>query len=164
MLAKRFLLIALSVVLILVFVGYACSCTGESRLASSDNLSDAVITFERTICYGKCPAYRLTILGSGAVTYEGKKFVKIVGKAEGAISQEQVKQLVSEFDKANFYSLHDNYVEITATDLPYVTTSIILTGKMKSIKHYLGDASAPKKLTTLETRIDEIVNSDQWIK
>ena len=164
MLAKRFLLIALSVVLILVYGGYACSCTGESRLASSDNLSDAVITLERTLCYGTCPVYKLTVYGTGDVTWEGKKFVKTVGKAEGAISKEQFKQLVSEFDKANYFLLKDNYTQISLTDMPNVFTSITVDGKTKSIKHYRGDNSAPEKLTTLETRIDEIVNSDQWIK
>ena len=33
----------------------------------------------------------------------------------------------------------------------------------KTIKHYHGDFSAPEELTELEDKIDEIVNSEQWI-
>jgi hypothetical protein len=164
MLTKRYISAVLAALLILAYGGLVCSCSNESGFASSDKLDDAVITLERTLCYGTCPVYKLTVYGTGAVTWEGKKFVKTVGKAEGAISQEQFKQLVSEFDKANYFSLKDNYTQISFTDMPNVFTSITVDGKTKSIKHYLGDNSAPGQLTTLENKIDEIVNSDQWIK
>jgi hypothetical protein len=39
-----------------------------------------------------------------------------------------------------------------------------MDGKTKTIKHNGGDLTAPKQLTALENRIDEIVNSDQWVK
>jgi hypothetical protein len=164
MLTKRHLLAVLSVLLLLVVGGSACSCSNDSPLASSPNLNDAVITLERTLCYGSCPAYKLTVRGNGTVTWEGKKFVKTMGKVEGSISPEQFKQLVSEFDQAKYLLLNDGYTQISVTDAPYATTSITVDGKTKSVRHYLGDASAPQRLTSLESKIDEIVNSDQWIK
>jgi hypothetical protein len=150
--------------LILVCSGCVGSLINERWLPPSGNLNDTIITLERTACYGKCPVYKLTVYGSGAVIYEGKDFVRTTGKAEETISQEQIKQLVSEFEKANYYSLNDNYMEVAITDLPYVNTSIAMDGKTKSIKHYCGDISAPEQLTELENRIDEIVNTDQWVK
>jgi hypothetical protein len=106
----------------------------------------------------------LTVRGNGTVTWEGKKFVKTMGKVEGSISPEQFKQLVSEFDQAKYLLLNDGYTQISVTDAPYATTSITVDGKTKSVRHYLGDASAPQRLTSLESKIDEIVNSDQWIQ
>ncbi len=36
--------------------------------------------------------------------------------------------------------------------------------KQRHVRHYHGDFSAQKELIALENRIDEIVNSDQWIR
>lgn len=155
---------ALFVILILVYGGCAGSFKDEVSLPSSSKLNDTVITLERTACFGKCPVYKLTVYGSGAVIYEGKDFVRTTGKAEKTISQEQIQQLVSEFEKANYYALNDSYIKVMITDLPYVTTSISTDGKTKNIKHYCGDTSAPEQLTKLENKIDEIVRSDQWVK
>lgn len=164
MLTKRFSSIVLSALLMLAYGACSCSCSNESDLASSGKLDDAVITLERTLCYGTCPAYKLTIYGTGVVAWEGKSFVRVTGKAEGAISREQFKQLVSEFDKAKYYSLKDNYIQIPVTDAPYVITSITVDGKTKSVRHYCADTTAPEQLTKLENKIDEIVNSDQWVE
>jgi hypothetical protein len=164
MVIKRYLWVVLSVFLLLASVVNACSCSNEHGLASSANLKDAVISLERTLCFGNCPAYKLTVYGNGAVIFEGKSAVRVKGKAEGAISQDQFKQLVSEFDKADYLSLHDSYTETSYTDYPYAATSITVDGKTKSVRHYFGDTNAPARLTTLEDKIDEIVNSDQWIK
>ena len=137
-------------------------CTSAKSNAS--NNQDVVITLERTACFGTCPVYSLTIRGDGTVAYEGKEFVDVKGEAETTISQDQVDQLVSEFEKVDYFSLNDSYIERTVTDLPTVITSISIEGKTKEIEHYRGDFSAPEKLTKLEDKIDEIVNSDQWIK
>jgi hypothetical protein len=145
--------------------GVMTGCAGNTFPTYNEaDLRGSVITLSRTMCYGTCPVYSLKISGDGTVVYNGEKFVRVTGKQETAISDEKIRQLVAEFAGANYFSLKDSYVEISVTDLPYVTTSITLGGKMKTIKHYLGDFGAPKGLTALETRIDEIVNTDQWIK
>ena len=45
-----------------------------------------VITLERTVCYGTCPAYTLRITGDGSVEYEGMRYVRVIGKATARIS------------------------------------------------------------------------------
>ncbi len=150
MLTKRYLWVVLSVFLLLASVVNACSYSNVHGLASSANLKDAVITLERTLCFGNCPAYKLTVYGNGAVTFEGKSFVRVTGKAEGAITQEQFKQLIFVFEEANYDSLKDSYTQISVTDAPYVTTSITVDGKTKTVRHYLGDPSAPPGLPHLK--------------
>jgi len=108
--------------------------------------------------------YTLTIHGDGTVVYEGKDFVKTKGREESIISQEKIEELILEFNRADYFSLKDNYVEHTMTDAHSVITSITINGKVKIIEHYHGDFSAPEALSTLENKIDEIVNSDQWVK
>lgn len=154
------LLLAIAL-LSLVSVSIA-GCT--STQPNTQENKDVVITLERTACFGTCPVYSLTIQGDGTVVYEGKDFVEVKGTAEKTISQDQIDKLVTEFEKADYFSLKDSYTERTITDAPTVTTSISISGKTKTIEHYRGDENAPERLTQLEDKIDEIVNSDQWIK
>jgi len=139
----------------------------SESLYNSEPLSendDVIVTLERTACFGTCPVYLVTIKGDGIVVYEGKDFVEVKGKAETTITQDQINELISEFEKVDYFSLEDSYTERTITDAPTVLTSISINGKTKAVEHYHGDLSAPEKLRELEDRIDEIINSDQWIK
>lgn len=135
------------------------SACNTLQAAGPNNL---VITLERTECYGPCPVYRLTINGDGSVVYEGRDFVKATGRQTTTISQDRVRQLVSEFEKADFFSLSDSYEQIMVTDNPSAITSITTDGKSKTVRHYHGDTTAPEILTELENKIDETANSNQW--
>ena len=157
---KKLLLVA---ALLSLLVSSIAGCTGNQSNASN-NYDDVVITLERTPCFGTCPVYSLTIHGDGTVVYEGKDFVEVKGTAETTMSQGKVDKLLSEFDKADYFSLKDGYTERTITDAPTVITSITIDGKSKTIEHYRGDLSAPDKLSELEDKIDTIVESQQWIE
>lgn len=122
-----------------------------------------VITLRRLQCYGHCPVYDLTILGSGKVVFKGEKFVDAVGTKIKTIDKEKIRELVSEFEKANFFSLKDSYDERMATDLSGAIVSIKVKGKTKTVHHYHGDTNAPKELSVLEDKIDEIVGTKEWI-
>ncbi|MFC2069256.1 DUF6438 domain-containing protein [Chloroflexota bacterium] len=153
----------LAVIALSLVAAFVASCAGNQTPASNE-LDEVKITLERTACFGTCPVYMLTINGDGMIIYEGKDFVKTKGSAKSNISQEKVEQLISEFEEVDYFSLNDKYTERTITDAPSVITSITTNGKTKAIEHYHGDFSAPEKLNELEDRIDEIVNSEQWIK
>ncbi len=137
---------------------------GTVKPSSPPSTEKILIMLERTACFGACPVYSLTIFGNGSVVYEGKEHVRIKGTRETTISTEAVSQLVAEFEKAGYFSMNDSYTAFGVTDMPYANTSILIGGRTKSITHYHGDRSAPQQLTDIEDRIDEIVNSAQWIK
>jgi hypothetical protein len=132
----------------------------------------AVITLERTVCFGSCPVYKLTIYSDGRVLYQGIRFVKRKGKAVGRISRKAFNDLVQEFTNNEFFGLYDAYVPGSpgcpqvATDLPSAIISLELNGKKKSIRHYHGCSglSALKLLTELEDHIDAAANSKKWTK
>ena len=127
---------------------------------SSESVESAVITLDRTACFGSCPDYALTIYGNGTVIYEGRNFVAVTGKRTGSIAPEDVRELVKNFYDIDYFSLRDEYVD-QVTDLPTTTTSIRIDGRFKEIVDYYG---APEALRQLEYRIDEIANSDIWVK
>jgi CRISPR/Cas system CMR-associated protein Cmr3 (group 5 of RAMP superfamily) len=156
---KKYFLTVVAISLLLVSTS---GCVATLTAASND-LDDEVIMLKRTACFGFCPVYTLTIYSDGTVVYEGEEFVKTQGRVETTIDQEKIKQLVSEFEAVGYFSLNDGYVEHTITDAQTVITSITIDGKTKTIEHYHGDLNAPEQLTELENKIDEIVDSNQWI-
>ena len=135
-------------------------------------IGDDSITLERTACFGTCPMYKVTVTSDGTVTFNGERFTKTTGVANGKISRESFRQLVSEFEKINYFSLPDRYTPGTPvcpqriTDMPSANTSIRLKGKAKGVMHYYGcgDKGALAQLTALEKKIDEVLGTQKWIK
>jgi hypothetical protein len=75
------------------------------------NVDGAVITMERTMCFGICPTHSLAIHGNRTVNYEDFAFVAVTGSHTYQISKEKVEQLVCEFHRINYFSLEDRYEE-----------------------------------------------------
>lgn len=133
-----------------------------------------VIALERSRCYGSCPSYKIEIYGDGKFIYQGKDFVKTKGKVTGTVTTEQLEQIISEVEKARFFSMRSSYEKegctTMATDSPWVYTSIQINKKKKSISHYTGCdggnkqfSSGLQRLKKLEDKIDAIVNIEKWI-
>lgn len=126
------------------------------------------ITLERTACFGGCPVYRLSVSPTGEVTYEGKAHVRRLGTATGKIPQQRLDGLLTELDKAGYFSFANRYTSTEpacgryATDSPSVISSVTLRGRTKRIEHDYGCGRAPGVLVVLERRIDEVVGSSQW--
>ena len=129
--------------------------------------SDPVITLERTVCYGTCPSYSLQIYEDGRVVYEGKEFVKKTGLAEGRIEKKAVEDLVAEFIKLNYFGLKKKPdCPNSWTDFPSTMTSLNWHGRHNAVDHYQGCEGSDllKELTKLENKVDEVVNTAQWVK
>jgi hypothetical protein len=65
-------------------------------LAQSNPTNNAVIRLERTACYGTCPAYKVTIYGTGAIIYEGKSYVRVVGTRGAQIAPHTAARLITD--------------------------------------------------------------------
>ena len=136
----------------------------EEVFPADDSIpEDLIIRLQRTPCYGECPAYLMTVKADGKVSFFGQNHVEKMGQTEDKIGVDKIKQLIEEFKKADFFNLEDNYTsENCATDNPTVRTTLFINGKTKKIEHDTG-CEAPKELTALEDKIDEIVGSEKWV-
>jgi hypothetical protein len=127
-----------------------------------------VITLERTACFGGCPVYRLSVTADGAVGYEGRAHVRHLGVASGRINPERVNALLSEIERAGYFSFANRYTPAEpacgrySTDSPAAVTSVRVRDRMKRIEHDYGCGAAPGALVVLERRIDEVLGSGQW--
>ena len=121
---------------------------------------DVVITVERTMCFGFCPDYLLSIYGNGKVVYEGHYYVQVEGRRTTYISKRKVRELVDEFERIGFYKFDDHYA-IGFTDMPSVLITINLEGKSKTIDIYGG--GAPEEIMKLISQIEETVDVSRWV-
>lgn len=135
---------------------------------------DLLITLARTECYGLCPVYKVGIKADGAVMFEGIKNTETKGISEGKIDETQIKNILREFENADYFNLEDRYdsknCPLAATDNSTAVTSIQINGRQKTVSHYLGCAEDnqqrtpfPPKLRELENKIDEIAGTKRWI-
>ncbi|MBS1536480.1 MAG: hypothetical protein JST20_01875 [Bacteroidetes bacterium] len=153
-----------SVFLTITIATVFIACSHTKSMTGGRDISNDTLMLQRTVCFGMCPSYKLIIYGTGKVEYEGFKYSKIDGKVSAEIPVDSVRILIQEIEKADFFSWNDEYQRQDATDLPSAWTTVTIDGNTKLIKHYGGDSSAPRKLTEIEHRIDEIANSEQWIR
>jgi hypothetical protein len=123
--------------------------------------------------------YSLKVLADGRVVYRGKQFVRNRRRAETRLTREQLDQLLSEFEKAEYFSLRNRYLyradgcPSSALDYPSAITSLRINGRVKTITHDYGCREKPPdgdsrvypgELFALEQRIDEIVGTNRWTR
>ncbi len=119
-------------------------------------------TLERTGCYGECPVYRLTVNTDGSVVYVGTRWVKVLGRHEYKLSEAQLSDLESAFERANFMTFHD-YDHVESTDDDWAHLSLQRGGRTKRVRHYHGDSAAPPALSALEDEFDRVTDSGRFV-
>ncbi|MFT3693855.1 MAG: DUF6438 domain-containing protein [Kofleriaceae bacterium] len=121
-----------------------------------------MLNFGRTVCYGTCPAYSITVYRDGALEYLGEDFVKTKGAAKGTLSPQQVDAIDQLF--ASKKPPNKDFVSEDATDAPSASFSYTpVTGDKITVHHYFGDMKAPEVLGQVEDGIDSIVHIETWI-
>ena len=118
------------------------------------------ITLERTICFGFCPAYTVTLAADGTVTYNGKQHVKTMGSRTWKIDPAAVRALAKEMADAGYFELENEY-RAMVTDHPTTYTSLTIGGRTKKVKNYV---AGPPKLKDLEEKIDAVAGTAKYVK
>lgn len=124
---------------------------------------DTQITMSRSVCYGFCPDYTVTISGDGSVTYVGRAFVHVVGERRASIPPADVANLLRRFDEIGFERLNDAY-RANVSDHP--TTIVVLErgGRRKVVVDYAGlNAGMPAAVRELQDEIDAVAGTAQWV-
>ena len=135
---------------------------------------DLLITLETTDFWDNPAVYKLSIKADGSVIFEGIKNTETKGIAEGKISDDKIRELLKEFDNADYLNLQDSYgshnCPMLASDHSTVITSIQIADKKKSINRDLGCHEKnsiynrfPPKLYELENKIAGTVEVRRWI-
>ncbi|MBD2724028.1 MULTISPECIES: DUF6438 domain-containing protein [Hymenobacter] len=107
-----------------------------------------VITFERTPCFGTCPAYRMQVFADGRVLYEGRRGVPFVGQKELRLSKAAVDDLLRQAKEAHFDQFAEQYTQHT-TDLPSTIIGVRqANGQLKVVRVEEGEPENVRQLVT----------------
>ncbi len=109
---------------------------------------------------GDCPVFRAEIYTNGKVIYEGREHVEKIGLYRGRLSRKELERIRLDFEKADFFSMEDEYVE-PWTDLPTTWLYYSDGARQKKIKDYYG---APEALKVLEEQVLQLLNDIDWKK
>lgn len=166
--------------MVAVLLAFSIGCAGDGSAASDEAAAaldstatapDTLATLTRLPCFGTCPSYSLTIFSDGTVTYEGRRFVAVEGRATAHIDGAAVQRLIEAFQTADYFDFQSAYLsgpvcDQHLSDLPTTKTSFHFEGRHQQVTHYHGCQGFPgeARLTELENTIDAIVGSARWIK
>jgi len=142
----------------LILISFTLSCNTTKKLSGSNDL--VLFTYRKTECRGKCPVYYMEIFKSGKIAFEGTKNVDKLGKYHKQIGKKEIKKLISEFEKANFFGFENEYTALI-TDLPTIYIAYTKNGTTKTIRDYHG---SPQELKRLEKLLDAIADGEGWTK
>ncbi|UOQ99335.1 DUF6438 domain-containing protein [Hymenobacter sp. 5317J-9] len=107
-----------------------------------------VITFERTPCFGTCPAFTMQVFADGRVLYEGRHGVPFVGKKELKISPAAVTDLLRQAKESHFDQFAAQYTQHT-TDLPSTVIGVKqANGQLKVVRVEEGEPENVRQLVT----------------
>lgn len=112
------------------------------------------ISLSRTGCFGTCPAYKVTISGTGAVHLRAGGNSMIAGDFDWSIASGDVSELLKAFGAAQFWALNNRYVS-NVTDNPTFVVSLKRGAALKSVTDYVGGyVGMPGSVSRLEHLID----------
>ena len=150
--------------LLSVLPGSAANAQRSDPLYTADS-----VVLERTLCFGTCPAYRLSVSRSGAVHFESRN-PEDDRLAKDSIAPNQVETILVQAHLIDFLSLPDRIADEkrfcphTVTDNPTAIITIFMSARPKRVEDYYGCSWAPAGLRDLETYIDEVTNAKRWIR
>ncbi len=133
------------------------SCKSPKETDDLSTLSEEII-MKKNPCFGKCPAYILTIYKGGIASFDGKQFVKKYGLFTKKLSKSEYKSIKKAFKKADFWSFDDNYPS-NIHDLPKTRLTYIHKDKSKTVT---GDINRPQQVKDLEKTLVDLANSEGW--
>ena len=102
-----------------------------------------VLIFQRTPCYGTCPAYTARVFADGRVEYEGQRFVPVLGPRTLSLPPAAVAAMLAEGQRIGFRKLDERYSGNTS-DLP--ATLITLHPAGQPAKSVFAEEQIPANL------------------
>jgi hypothetical protein len=145
--------------------------------AQPTRLADSIV-LERTLCYGTCPAYRLSITADGRVAFESRNPGDSARTASDSSQSRAFQYLRERAAGIGFETLPDTIANSrslcsdSATDHPTATVTIHFGSGRKAVVDYRGcfarsDHSVVPVIAGLrafEAAIDSAVNSARWVR
>ncbi|HEX8504200.1 MAG TPA: DUF6438 domain-containing protein [Hymenobacter sp.] len=105
----------------------------QAKAVKEQQEKGPVLTFERTPCFGICPAYSMQVFADGRVAYEGRRAVPMLGKQELRLPAAAVADMLRTAKEFKFETFDRQYSRGT-TDLPSTVIAVRQpNGQLKTV-------------------------------
>lgn len=115
-------------------------------------------SMERTPCFGKCPAYLITVDREGAAVYTGRSFADRPGTWRGRVDQATMNALLDRANAAGFFTMEDRY-DGNVTDLPSTIIRIQADGRDKKV---VARYKVPPSFKAFAAQADSLLDRVAW--
>ncbi|MDO7852661.1 DUF6438 domain-containing protein [Hymenobacter convexus] len=116
-----------------------------------------VLTYERTPCFGTCPAYTMQVYADGRVAYEGRSHVPLMGKQALKLPATVVADMLRQAKEARFETFETQY-RSGVTDMP--STIVAIRQPDGTLKKVTAESNIPENVqsyfTFLTTQFDAL--------
>ncbi len=142
------------------------SCGSQQPAASASGTvfgsqTDSVFfSLQRTPCFGKCPAYTVTILADGSAHYTGRSNAPREGDFTGKVDKTVMQALYDRASTIGFFGYQDKY-DGQVTDLPSTIIRVNADGKDKKV---LGRVKSPAAFKPFAAFADSLLAPVVWTK
>jgi hypothetical protein len=146
------------------------ACGGDDQKTTAVP-GDFAVTLQRTVCFGPCPVYAVSVDASGLVQYDGTRCVAVYGHQKSRVPQERLRKLMAAFQDIDFFSLQDvyrsdeNYCAPGVFDGTVIITTLRVNGTVKNVQDWHGCNAevVAARLDALERRMDDLLGTAQWV-
>ncbi|MBK8565101.1 MAG: hypothetical protein IPN76_17625 [Saprospiraceae bacterium] len=133
---------------------------GSKPIEMPKEKAHQVVGFQKTACFGKCPAYQVKFYNDGKATWYGQFNVERMGWHEATVSKDvltAIKQKVSEIRYLDFAQQYPTNNRVA--DLPSTVTYIRIGDIEKMV---VNTYQAPAELEAFEEYLEGIINGLAW--
>ena len=126
-----------------------------SEKCSKVDLHSPVVEMQTGPCFGFCPVYKLTVLHSGLVRYEGIRFTEKTGLDSFQLTAAELKGLKSKVNEVDLWQYPD-VIKTEVVDAPFTTMSAFRVENVKTVK---GSIDRPAPLLELEEMLKTLAEA-----
>ena len=149
---------------LLVFVALAfSSCNQKKEISNGYIPLEVSVGLQKTMCYGSCPSFNLSVLNNGQATLTVGRFAEKAfgrhldeGKYTGTIALHEISKITAFAEKSGYLKLEDRYDNPMIMDIPAAISTI--NGKTVFNRHEGPD------LKGLYSRIESLISTVDWVE
>lgn len=132
-----------------------------TQMTESLPVMKPIAGYQKTSCFGECPAYTVSIYQDGTIDWNGLYFTNPMGRKSGKVSPEAIKKLQDKARDMGFLKLQNAYPMEPIADANATIIFMILDGQPKQVTDVFG---APKELKEIQKVFEDIIRKQGWAK
>ena len=122
-----------------------------------------LLSYQRTNCYGICPAFEFQVCEDGSCWFTGIEDVPRLGNYEGKLDKESLDGLITLIDQLKPGRLPDQY-PADGPLLKDIPASIFVFHFGSIQKEVTLNYDVPKQLESFQEYLDELIEEVEWVE